>query len=67
MHDHSVTVETGYGTANVHIEDFYICSLFDVVVKFLLFSAELFDDGELECYVEGSIRGQNQRRYAHFP
>jgi hypothetical protein len=44
-----------------------VCSLFDVVVKLLLFGAELFDDGELECYVEGSIRGQNQRRYAHFP
>ena len=43
----------------------FVCSLFDVV-KFLLFSAELFDDGELECYVEGSIRGQNQGRYAHF-
>jgi len=45
----------------------FVCSLFDVIVKFFLFSAELFDDGELECYVEGSIRGQNQRRYAHFP
>jgi hypothetical protein len=45
----------------------FVCRSFDVVVKFLPFSAELFDDDELECYVEGSIRGQNQERYEHFP
>jgi hypothetical protein len=45
----------------------FVCSLFDVVVKLLLFSAELYDDDELECYVEGSIRGRNQKRHEHFP